>query len=70
MLMSTGKLLLWLILLESVRGDGLAGTDGARTQSPTGGRGGGHQTTQTLLISPKQVTQQPTSLWKCLFKAG
>ena len=56
MLVSTGKLLLWLILLESVRGDGLAGTDGARTQSPTGGRGGGHQTTQTLPISPKQVT--------------
>lgn len=67
LLMPTGKPLLWLVLLDTVHREGLAGAEGAR--SPVGGEGGGHQTAQTLPISPKQVTQQPAGLRKYLFKA-
>jgi hypothetical protein len=53
--MPTGKLLSWLVLLETAHEGALLKQKVPGPQSPVSGRRDGHQTEQILLTSPKQV---------------
>lgn len=71
MLMPTGKLLLWSVLLETMHGEGLALKAGARCMVPSGwwqGRWPSKAADPACL--PKAGDTQPAGPRKHLFKAG